>query len=340
MAALQVGVIGVGTWGETHLKTYGAHPECDIRCLCDVNEELARERAGEYGVGAWTTDYEELLGDEAIQAVSIATPDFAHGDIAVAAANAGKHILIEKPLATTVADCERIIAAAQANGVKLMVDFHNRFNPPLVKTKRSLEEGELGDLQMMSVRLNDTLFVPTQMLSWAGKSTVTWFLASHCVDLVRFLSGDEVRRVYSVSRSRVLEPLGIPTPDFYQTILELEGGATAYVENCWIISESFPNVFDFKLEVVGAKGTVFADLSTHGMLSRYTEEEAGYPDVAVFPEVHGKLLGFAVEAIRHWIDCLLEDKEPLVGGGDGLAATKVVLAIHQSAEKGEPVEVG
>jgi len=339
MAALQVGVIGAGTWGETHLKTYSTHPHCRLRCVCDVKGELAEQRAAEYGAAAWTTRFEDLLADDSIQAVSIATPDFAHGQIAVAAAQAGKHILIEKPLATTVEECEQIIAAAQANGVKLMVDFHNRFNPPFVKAQRSLDEGELGELQMMSMRLNDTLFVPTKMLSWASKSTVTWFLASHCVDLVRFLSGDEVRRVYAVSRSRVLEPMGISTPDFYQSILELRGGATVYVENCWIISESFPNVFDFKVEIVGAAGTIFADLSTHGMLARYTQQEAGYPDVGAFPVVHGKFVGFAIEAIRHWIDCLLQDREPLITGADGLAATKVVLAMHESAQRGEPVEL-
>ncbi len=335
---LKMGVIGAGTWGETHCKVYSRHPECELVCVCDTNGETAKARAAQYGAASWTADYRELLATEGIDAVSVATPDFAHRDIALGAAEAGKHMLIEKPLATTVEDCEAIISAAERAGVKLMVDFHNRFNPPFVQAKASIDAGELGEVQMLSLRLNDTIYVPTKMLSWAGQSTVTWFLASHCVDLIRFLTGDEVRRVYSVARSRVLAQRGISTPDFYQTIVELDSGAVAHIENCWIISDSFMNIFDFKAEIAGSKGTLFADLSTHGMLARYAEE-AGYPDVGVMPEVHGKLTGFAVLAIQDWVDCLLQDRQPLATGADGLAATRVVCAIHDSVRQGGPVEL-
>ncbi|MFQ5809711.1 MAG: Gfo/Idh/MocA family protein, partial [Armatimonadota bacterium] len=215
MAEFRFGIIGVGTWGETHLKAISTHPHCEIACICDVNEELLKQRAEEYGIERCTTDYKELLADDDIMAVSVVTPDFAHREIAVAAAEAGKHLLIEKPLATTVEDCEAIIEAVDKAGVMMMVDYHNRFNPPFTQAKAAIEAGELGELQMMSIRLSDTIYVPTGMLSWGGTSTVAWFLASHCVDLIRWLSGEEATRVYSVSRSRVLASQGIATPDFF-----------------------------------------------------------------------------------------------------------------------------
>jgi len=339
MGKIGFGLIGTGTWGETHLKLYSTDPRVRLACICDINEDLVTKRASEYGAESWTTDYRELLARDDVQAVAIVTPDFLHCEIALAAAEAGKDILLEKPMATTVADCEAINAAVERAGVKLMIDFHNRFNTPFTQTKAAIEAGEIGEPQMISLRLNDTIFVPTGMLSWAGRSSVAWFIGSHSVDLVRWLFEDEVVRVYSVARSRVLANLGITTPDFFHSVLELSRGGVAHIENCWIMSESYPSVFDFKLELIGDKGHVMADLSTHRMLQKYTLDEAVYPDVIGSPMVHGKPVGFAVESIRHFVDCVANDKPPLITGADGLAATQVVAAIHESAATGKPVDV-
>jgi len=333
------GVIGTGVWGETHLMTYSTHRGAELACICDLNEDLLRQRAEQFGVSCWTTDYEELLADDDIDAVSVVTPDFLHREIAVAAAEAGKHVLLEKPMATTVEDCRAMIDAAAASGVKLMVDFHNRWNPAMWGIKQKVVAGELGDPQMLTVRLNDTIYVPTEMLSWAGRSTVIWFLGSHSVDLVRWLFDDEVSRVYSVSRSRVLTGMGVDTPDFFLTIVELEGGGVAHIENCWIMSTSMPTVFDFKLEMIGSEGTCFADCSSHRMLQTFTPEGPSYPDVAVRTEVQGVPAGFGVHSIRHFADCVIHDLEPAVSVADGLENTRVLVAIHESAQSGQPVEV-
>ncbi len=339
MQKIGVGVIGAGTWGETHLKAYASHPLVEPVAVCDANADLARQRAEQYGAAHAMSDYHELLARDDVAAVGIATPDFLHRDIAVAAAQAGKHILLEKPMATTVEECLEIKEAAQQAGVKLMIDFHNRFNPPFLKMQAAIKKGELGQPQMMSIRLNDTMFVPTQMLSWAAASSVAWFLGTHAVDLVRWLLDDEARRVYAVSRSRVLAAKSIATPDFYLAILEFTGGAVAQIENCWIMSESYPSIFDFKVELVGSRGTMMADLSTHRMVQKYTQDEAEYPDVMVSPEVHGRPTGFAIESIRHFLDCVIEDREPLVTADDGIAATRIICAVEESARRGEPVEV-
>lgn len=333
------GVIGTGVWGETHLKTYSTHPGGELAYICDLNEELVRERAEQYGAARWTTDYEELLASDTVDAVSVVTPDFLHREIAVAAAEAGKSVLLEKPMAQTVEDCEAMIGAAEANDVTLMIDFHNRFNPAMWGVRQEIEEGDLGEPQVMTIRLNDTIYVPTGMLSWAGDSTVVWFLGSHAVDLVRWLFDDEISRVYSVSRSRVLTERGIDTPDFFHTICELEGGGVAHVENCWIMSDEMPTVFDFKMEMIGSEGTAFVDASSHRMLQTFTPEGAQYHDMAVVTEVQGVPNGFGVQSIRHFADCIIEGRAPSVSPLDGLENTRVLVAIHDSAERGEPVDI-
>jgi len=333
------GVIGTGVWGETHLMTYSTHPHAKLVCICDLDEDLLKERAEQYGAESYTTDYHELLERDDVEAVSVVTPDFLHREIVLAAAKAGKHILLEKPMATTVEDCEAMIEATESAGVKFMVDFHNRWNPAMWDAKQALENGELGEPQMMTLRLNDTIYVPTEMLSWAGTSSVVWFLGSHSVDLVRWMFDDEVKRVYSVARSRVLAERGVDTPDFFLTILEMEGGGVAHVENCWIMSEAMPTVFDFKMELIGSEGTVFADCSSHRMVQKFSPQGAEYADVAVRTHVQGLPNGFGVQSIRHFADCVIEDREPVVGGVDGLNVTKVLVAIHESAEAGQPVEI-
>ena len=339
MEKVGFGVIGTGGWGETHVGVYATHPLVDLVAVCDVREDRVQEVAQEYGVQTVYTDYRDLLKDERVSAVSIVTPDFAHTEIAIAAAQAGKDVLIEKPLATTVEACEQIVAEVQQAGIKFMVDFHNRWNPAFVKIKSSLDKGELGEPVMMYYRLNDTLFVPTQMLSWAGQTSLLWFLGSHCVDTMLWLLEDEVTRVYSVSRSNVLAKRGISTPDLFQTILEFKKGTVATLENCWILPESTPNIIDLKCEIVGTEGTVYVDGSHHRILQRYTQDEAAYPDVIVCPVIYGKPMGFAAESIRYFADCIVSDEVPIVGAEDGLRATKVLCAIERSANEGRPVEL-
>ena len=340
MKKIGFGSIGTGLWGEMHAKVYSSSPGVEFKAVCDLREDRAKEIAEKYGAKDYYSDYIELLERDDISAVSIATPDFAHTEIAIAAAKAGKHVLIEKPLATSVEDCERILAAVkEAGDIKFMVDFHNRWNPPFVNTKSAIEQGQLGKPMLMYIRLSDTIFVPTGMLSWAPKSEVVWFVGSHAVDLVRWMFNDEVIKVYAVSRSEVLKGRGIDTPDFYEAILEFRNGGVATVENCWILPDSLPTVIDFKCQVVGSEGAVYIDLSSNGVIRQYTSEKASNPDVLVLPTIHGRPMGFAIESIRHFVDCVINDKEPMVTGEDGLAATRIIAAMQESSKKGEPVNL-
>lgn len=333
------GVIGCGLQGDWHLKTYQAHPGVRLVCVCDINEEVARQQAEKYGADSWTTDYQELLARDDVEAVAIATPDHLHRDIAVAAAEAGKHMILEKPMATSLPEAEQVAEAVTKAGVVCMVDFQNRWNVAMVHAKRAIENGELGTPQMMSIRLSNKIWVPTQMLSWGAGTTVAWWLASHCCDLVTWLFDDDVVRVYSVSRSEVLRSKGLDTPDFFHSILELGRGGVAHVENCWILGDAMPSVTDFRMELVGSEGTVYADCCHHGMAQKYTMTEASWPDTCVYLDIHGLPRGLGPNSIWHFADCMVKGTEPMVTLQDGVKNTEIVQAIHDSARKQEPVEL-
>ena len=330
-------VIGLGRWGEQHLHAYAEAPGVRLVGVCDLNADLARRQAEAYGCPYWTRDYQDLVSRPEVAAVSVATPDFAHFEIVQAALQAGKHVLVEKPLALDSAQAQHLADLAAAADRLLMVDFHNRWNPAFFEVKRRLEAGELGEVQMLSLRLNDTTYVPTEMLGWAAKSSPVWFLGAHTADLVYWLTGDRARRVWAVSRSRLLRERGVDTPDFFQTLIELRGGGVAHMENCWILSPQQPNLFDLKLELVGSAGTAFVDAATNRAVETYSEAGATYPDLLVCTHVHGRWGGFGLESIRHFASCVVGGHPPLVTPEEAVANVRLLEAIHQSAATGEPV---
>jgi predicted dehydrogenase len=263
----------------------------------------------------------------------------------MAALEAGCDVLVEKPLATTAEEALAILDAAMARGRLLMVDHHNRWNPPFVAAHDTIAAGEVGPVRFASLRLNDTVFVPTRYIAWAAQSSVLWFLGPHGVDTLRWLLDDDVAEVYAVRGEGVLTGAGVDTADFYVLTLRFRGGAIATLEHSWIVSDSAPSLFDLKCQVQGATGTIFIDTSHNRTLEIYTPETpSGWPqvpfrDTSLMPVERGRQAGFAAASIRHFIDCVATRQPPLVSGLDGLRAVEVLLAAERSAALGTPVTV-
>ncbi len=339
MQKIRFGIVGAGLWGRAHAEVYSTHPMAALAAVCDTDEEKARTLAAKYGARAVYRDFEALIEDPEVDAVAVVTPDFAHCAPILAAARARKDVLVEKPLATTAEELDAIADAVTRSGIRCMVDFHNRWSPPIVVARQSIAADELGRLVSAYVRLNDTISVPTRMLSWAARSSILWFLGSHTVDTLRFLSSDEVERVYAVARSGVLNARGIEVPDIYQAILEFRSGMIATTENNWIVPDTNPSVNDFKVNVLGSKGMISLDLTHSQLIEKFLEQGANHPDVLVAPCIHGKRPGFAYESIRTFVDCVAQDKPLPATLEDGIRVSRVILAMFESAAKREPVTV-
>jgi len=335
-----VGVIGLGIMGRVHTLAYKNHPNAEVVAVCDIDAEKAKIFAKEHSVNKVYTDFREMAEDNEIDAVSVTTPDFLHRDPVVAFAKAGKDILCEKPLATSTADAEEMVKAAKSAGVKLMVAFHNRWNPPFAILKSRANSGELGDPLYAYMRLCDTIYVPTKMIQWASKSSVIWFLGSHTVDLVRWIFGREAKRVYCVKGESILKSMNIDCEDYFHYIIEFQGGPVASIENSWILPEKLPSIVDFAGKFVFTKGCVYIDTHHNQAMRVYTSEKAENPDLFCGPlEIHGHLIGFSVRTVWHFIDCIVKDKIPLSTGEDGLAVTRIIEAALKSSRECRPVEI-
>ena len=332
------GVIGCGTWGQAHAEVFSTHRYSRLAAVCDVDRGRAEKLAKEYSVPHYG-DYNEMLDKEELEAVGIATPDFAHAGPLIAAASRKKHIFCEKPLVTEKDEFEKVLDAIQKSTVRIMIDYHNRWNVPFVKAKKRLNEGELGDPVNGYMRLNDIQWVPREYISWAAKSSIIWFLGSHTVDTLSWLFGDRVRRVYSVSRSGILKEQGIDAVDVYMSTLEFEKGGIAQIENGWITPDSNPNINDFKFNLLCTKGMVNIDLSSSNFFEIYGQNKVEHPDFLVKPRVYGKTTGFSYESIRDFIERLYHEEEFIVPFEESVNVNRVLFAILDSAEKGVPVEV-
>jgi len=329
-----IGIVGAGIWGRNHALALSTHPPGEVKLVCDTDETRARSLADKHGC-SWTTSLEELASSE-VEAVTIATPDHLHTAPTLQMLAAGKHVLVEKPLATTVAECRQMVEAAEAAGVKFMVDFHARWHPLFMGAKEYVESGQVGDPVLAYARLSDTIYVPTEMLPWAGRSGPEWFLFPHVMDVVRWVLDREPVEVFARGHRGVLEERGIDCWDAIQALFEFEGGAICTFETAWVLPNSYTNVVDNRLSLVGSSGGL--ELKNEPNLWAFTDRfHTPFSSEAVTR--YGKAWGFQYESIRYFIDCVANDVVPEAGGRDGLMATAMIEASLTSLAEHRPVRM-
>jgi len=336
---VKMGIVGAGIWGERHASIFNSHNMVDVTAICDMNIDRAQEVAAKYGIQDVYSDFNEMAKRCNCDAVSIATPDHVHAEASIAMANAKKHILIEKPLATTRADVMAIMEAIEKNNIRAMVDLHNRWSPPFHVAKQALDAGKLGQPYSAYFRLNDIKWVATDMLSWSASSSILWFLGSHSLDTLCWMLGSEVERVYCASREGVMKNLGVDATDIFLTTLEFKNGCIAQMENAWITPNGNPCLNDIKFTLLGTEGMVAIDASNHNLIQMVTDQKVTTPDIIVQQYIEGVPKGFAFESIRSFVDRLVDGKPFLVSVEEAAKVSLVLLAIMESAEKRMPVMV-
>lgn len=331
---LRVGVVGLGTMGRFHAETLATHPDVEVTAVASLDGEVTRSVASSVGARA-CADHADLVGDRAVDAVVVATPDHAHREAAVAAAEAGKALLVEKPLATSVEDARSIVAAVRENHVVAMTLFNHRWVPAYAQAYERIRDGDIGSAVVGYARKNDRIYVPTRMLAWAAATTPAWFLSSHDIDLVTWMFGDRPAEVYATAVFGKLRGMGIDTPDAIQAQVRYAGGSVATFEACWIYPDSFPTVTDSFVEVVGAEGAIHLDRKQE-QIEIATSSGYEYPRNLLQRRVHGVWGGAVRDCLWHFVDCAREGTEPLVTVEDAATTSAVLQALHRSAETGTP----
>lgn len=329
----RVGIVGAGIRGQLFARCLT--DRATVVGAADVNVDRARALAETVGATAYP-DHEALIGSGEIDTLVVATPDPFHRDVAVAGAEAGLDLLIEKPLATTVADGEAIRDAVARHGVKAMVAFENRWSAKFATLHELVRRGELGEVLFQVALLNDTIMVPTQMLSWSAATTPAWFLMPHTVDLALWTRRSTPTSVYAVRRKGTVAGRGIDTPDGLHALVSFDNGGVLTLQSHWVLPETHPSVFDFRFEIVGTDGAISVDGADRGL--RHTGSAYSWIQSGTY-EQHGEIRGGSAEMVSDFLRYIDGEDIDVPTVETALTVTRVVAAVHDSAETGDVIRL-
>jgi predicted dehydrogenase len=371
--SLGVGMVGYAFMGRAHSQAWRTVDrvfELPLRprlaAICGRDQAATTAAAGRLGWAAAETDWRALIARDDVQLIDIAAPGGLHAPIAVAALQAGKHVLCEKPLANTLAEAELMSAAADAafpSGARAMVGFNYRRVPALALARRLVEQGRIGTLRhVRAVYLQDWLVDPDSPLTWrmqaeqAGSGALG-DLGAHIVDLARFLTGDEIAGVSAVSATFVEE----------RPLLDGEGAGRVTVDDAVVFSARFGSgalgSFEatryaagrkngLRIELNGSGGSLAFDLERLNELEFYDGDDtdggstAGFRRILVTEPEHpylsgwwppGHTLGWEhtfTNQARDLLTAIADGGQPTPSFGDGLAVQRVLDAVQRSAAAG------
>lgn len=338
------GVIGAGGIADRRTIPEGIVPAAnsELVAVMDIDEARTREVAAKYKVSRWYTSDADLVRDPEVQAVYIATPVNVHAQQAISAAEQGKHVLCEKPLAMTMDDCRRVVDACRAAGVKLSVGLMMRFHACHRAIKEVIGSGRIGQPVMARAQL--TCWYPKIPGAWRqdlklGGGGALMDLGIHTIDLLRMLLG-EVRVVTGFAENIVQD---YPVDDSSVVLLKFRSGAQGVVESFFNIPDA---AAQNALEIYGTKGcilakgtigqgsagsfTVYSSAEDKGYEAQQTRDKGGMSVLEVTPEP----VNIYRAEVEAFADAVLNDKEPPISAEDGIRTLEVVLAAYQSAREG------
>lgn len=324
--------------GRAHASVVREYHRSEVVAIASGRRASAEALAASCPAARVYASYQDLLAAPEVDLVCVATPDHLHAEVVVAAAQAGKQIIIEKPFTTAVEDADRAVAAVRQAGVKAMTLFNHRWVPAYAQARERIAAGEIGVPVLGYARKNDWIYVPTEMLDWASSTTAAWFLSSHDLDLLCWFFDDRAVEVYATAVSRVLAARGVDTPDAIQAQVRFRGGAVVTVEACWIYPNTFPTMTDSFVEVIGTAGVIHLDRKRE-QIEIATAERFSYPRNLLNATIHGRPRGAVRDAITHMIDCVLDNLEPLVTLESSRHVTAILAAIHESVATGRATPV-
>jgi len=313
MRKLGVSVIGCGSWGRNHARVYKELENTSLISVVDLKESTAREIGERYGV-EWLTEAEKAFEKPEVEAVSICTPTVTHAELALRAIQAGKHVLVEKPMTNTLEEAEDLITAARRQGVHLVVGFIERFNPAVSEAVKLVSSGEIGDVILAHARR-----VSRRPLR-IGDVGVIKDLGIHDIDVITHLFGNDLEEVYAVAGS-----ITHKFEDYANILLRFKGNRNAFVETNWLTPRKVR-----RLIITGTEGLINVEYITQEITIE-NEERLYQPLIENKEPLQLELQSF--------VDSILQDEPSEPSGEDGLKALKICEAALESAKIGKPVRI-
>ena len=320
-----------------HARNFASRVPCaKVTAIADTVEEMAKAAADELKAGFYTTDYREALKRDDVDAVVVVTPTKYHVDVVVAAAQAGKHIFCEKPMAMNKEECEKMIEVARANGVKLQIGFMRRFDASFREAKRLVEEGAIGEL----VQIHSNTRGPSKPRPWMydikKSNGILAEVNSHDIDAVRWMAGSDIETVYAVAGNFRNPEAEADYPDYYDSVL-MSGTLKSGVHFCIDGAAYVQYGYDSKMELIGTKGKIQVGRSEKEHVHCTTVEQG-----TATPFVNSWMTLFIDAYLAEdisFVNAVLNDTPVEVSGVDGRMAVAAVEAGNRSITEKEIIKV-
>ncbi|RKY03761.1 gfo/Idh/MocA family oxidoreductase [Candidatus Poribacteria bacterium] len=346
MKKVRVGLVGSGFVAEIHVEAFKRVAAAEVIAVASPTEEHVKSFAQRHNIPHWFTDYRKMLEMDELDMIVIGAPNYVHAQIAIDAANAGKHVVCEKPLCMNLKEADAMIEACRKAGVKLMYAEELCFAPKYVRLKQLMDEGAFG--KVYHIKQSEKHDGPHSPWFWDVELSgggVTMDMGCHAIQFFRWMLGGNPKplSVYAEMDTYVHKDK-TRGDDNSLVIINFEtdwGVVTCLAEESWAKKGGM----DDKAEVYGSDGVAYADLLRGISIVTYSEKGYSYAvekasrtvgwSFTIYEEAWN--YGFPQE-MEHFVDCVLNDKEPLVTGEDGRAVLEIIFAAYQSAGTGQKVE--
>ena len=325
-------MVGTGIIGSLHARIYAEHPLSELVGIVDINPETAETVAEPLGV-PWFTEVADLLEACDLDAASVSVPEHYRYDTAMPLARAGKHLLLEKPLAPTLAEADRLIADLRTTGVLTMVNFILRFDPRYAEAKAVAASGGLGEIHTIFTRRRGSYLGAEIYGVWTDLLISTGI---HDLDAMAWLADSPVVRVYAETISRRLAPYG--HDDSAMVMVRFQNGVIGVLETSWVMPNRLPAPLDASLQAVGTGGAVFIDGSNHG-LSVMNADAYSEPDLTHWPVILDRVGGDLAASLDHFIRSVREGAAPEMTLDQARNAQAMVDAAKRSAACTAPTQL-
>jgi predicted dehydrogenase len=331
MSKLKVGVVGVGFIGQLHARTVAETEGAEFAAVIDVAATHGKAIADKHGARHFP-DIDRALAAGGIDAFIVALPDTMHQETTCRLLERGLPVLVEKPMAHTLAAAKAMAAAEKKGGGRLLVAHILRFDPRYVQAAAAVRDGRIGQpihgssgrftVRDIGVRLN-------------GSSSPCFYLGVHDVDALQWITGASITRVYSRAVSKLMPSLGVKSEDAILSTCELENGISGQLHCGWTLPNDIPTGIWARTEVIGTEGVIDLDVRDHG-LRVHSRGSWGLPDGLHWPEVNGRIMGDLHEEIRHFVEAVRTEKPFVMKLEDAMRNVAVNDAIIRSVASGRP----
>jgi len=333
---IRVCLVGAGRVARVHANSLVNHvPEAQLVAIADPDKKALDETAEKFGISVRCPSLEDALENADFDAVVITTPTFTHARLAITAANAGKHLLLEKPMAMSLEECDAIVAAAERNGVVLQLGFMRRFDPEFVAAAERIEAGEIGRPMLIKSLTHGPGLPPPWARDLKTSNGNLAEVNSHDWDCVRWLMGSNPERVYAEVANFKGEARGVHTEHFYDTALvtiRFESGGLGSISSVCPCDYGY----DARVEIIGERGIMQIGEMKGRAIVVCTNRDQGLitPIYRTWPQ---RFEWGYIREMEHFVHCITTGTQPRVGGADGRWAVAGVLAGTKSFLEQRPV---